>query len=316
MAARQPHSLSGLVNINKPPGMTSHDVVARVRKLAGQRKVGHAGTLDPLATGVLLVCLGRATRLIEYVMNSAKQYRATLCFGVSTTTLDAEGEIVAATDAAHLTEPRLRRLLPQFTGSIQQVPPQFSAIKKDGRPVYKLARAGQKIDLSPRPVTIYSLEWILWEPPHLTLDIGCSAGTYIRALARDLGDAAGTGAHLSQLIRTASGTWTLNEAVTLETLENSPDWQQYLHPLDRMVSHLPRVTLTENDAADVKYGRRITLETMGTASESPLVCAYTPAGAFLAILTRDESDAKLWKPKKVFDSGKHAASGTLSTSHQ
>jgi tRNA pseudouridine55 synthase len=290
--------ISGLLNINKPQGITSHDVVARVRKLAGQRKVGHAGTLDPMATGVLLVFLGQATRLIEYVMGSRKQYRATICFGTSTDTLDAEGEIIATTDATHLTETQLRQLLPKFVGDIEQIPPIYSAIKKDGRPLYKLARAGQSVDVPPRQVTIDSLTWVLWEPPHLTVDVVCSAGTYIRSLARDLGDAVDTGAHLTQLIRTASGVWTLDDAITLEELEQSSKWNTYLHPLDQAITHLPRVNLTEAEATDVGFGRRIKIDSLNKKPAR----AYAPNGEFLAILTPVDSDDKLWKPKKVFPS--------------
>jgi tRNA pseudouridine55 synthase len=289
--------ISGLLNINKPAGITSHDVVAQIRKLAGQHKVGHAGTLDPLATGVLLVFLGQATRLIEYVMGSPKQYRATICFGVSTNTLDTEGEITATTDASPLTETHLRQLLPQFTGNIKQIPPQYAAIKQSGRPLYKLARAGQTVNVPPRPITINSLTWVLWEPPHLTLDVVCSAGTYIRSLARDLGDAAGTGAHLTQLVRTASGPWTLDNAVNLSQLENDTGWKKYLHPLDEAIIHLPRVNLTKTDAINIGFGRKIELD---APDQQNLVAAYTPGGDFLAILTRVESDDKLWKPKKVF----------------
>ena len=288
--------ISGLLNINKPPGITSHDVVARVRKLAGQRRVGHAGTLDPMATGVLLVFLGKATRLIEYVVGSRKQYRATICFGTSTNTLDAEGEITATSNASHLTETQLRALLPNFLGEIEQVPPLYSAIKKNGQPLYKLARAGQIVDLPPRQVTIDSLTWVTWDPPLLTVDVVCSAGTYIRSLARDLGDAAGTGAHLTQLTRTASGPWILDDAVRLEQLENNSGWEKYLHPFEQAITHLPRVDLNEAAATDVRFGRRIELDSL---DETP-ARAYTPGGEFLAILTRDESNDKLWKPKKVF----------------
>jgi tRNA pseudouridine55 synthase len=287
--------ISGLLNINKPQGITSHDVVARVRKLAGQRRVGHAGTLDPMATGVLLVFLGQATRVIEYVVGSRKQYRATICFGTSTDTLDAEGEITATSDASQLTETQLRELLPKFLGDIEQFPPLYSAIKRNGQPLYKLARAGETVDVPPRQITIDSLTWVSWEPPHLTVDVVCSAGTYIRSLARDLGDAAGTGAHLIRLTRTASGTWTLDDAVTLEQLESNSGWKEYLHPLDQAITHLPRVDLTESEATDVGFGRRIELDL-----DEKLVCAYTPGGEFLAILTQAESDDKLWKPKKVF----------------
>jgi len=288
--------ISGLLNINKPQGITSHDVVARVRKLAEQRKVGHAGTLDPMATGVLLVFLGQGTRVIEYVVGSHKQYRATICFGTSTDTLDAEGKVTATTDASHLTETQLRDLLPEFLGDIEQVPPLYSAIKRNGQPLYKLARAGQIIDVPPRQITIDSLTWVSWEPPHLTVDVVCSAGTYIRSLARDLGDAAGTGAHLTRLTRTASGTWTLDDAVTLEQLENDTQWGKYLHPLDQAITHLPRVDLTKAETTEIGFGRRIEVDSLDKTPAR----AYTPDGEFLAILTRVDSDDKLWKPKKVF----------------
>jgi tRNA pseudouridine55 synthase len=304
--------ISGLLNINKPQGITSHKAVERVRKLTGQRKVGHAGTLDPMATGVLLLCLGQATRLIEYLMAGRKQYQATICFGITTDTLDAEGKVTTTTDPAYLTEARLRELLPTFLGEIEQIPPIFSALKKDGQPLYKKARTGQKVEISPRPVTIDSLTWVTWHPPYLTLDIVCSPGTYIRSLARDLGEAAGTGAHLAQLTRTASGTWSLAAAVSLNQLEREIEadrtaWKKYLHPLDQAVAHLPAVTLTETATVHVRHGRQIkihALETGSTTTEATkveFVRAYTPNGDFLAILTRAKSNDKLWQPKKVFN---------------
>ncbi|MDX1522559.1 MAG: tRNA pseudouridine(55) synthase TruB, partial [Anaerolineae bacterium] len=213
--------ISGLLNINKPQGLTSHDVVARIRKLSGQRKVGHTGTLDPLATGVLLVCLGQATRLIEYVQAGRKKYRGTIRFGQSTDTLDADGQFIDQRDPSHLTEAQLQAILPQFQGEIEQIPPVFSALKKAGQPLYKMARAGQTVELAPRPVVIEALEWVTWQPPDLTLDITCSPGTYIRSLARDLGQMAGTGAHLLSLTRTENGGRSITDAVTLDQLEQA-----------------------------------------------------------------------------------------------
>lgn len=300
----KPGYITGLLNINKPEGITSHDVVARVRKLARQRKVGHAGTLDPMATGVLLVCLGQATRLIEYVMASRKEYRATIRFGQVTDTLDAEGRLVAENDPSGLTESRLRSLLPAFQGNIRQYPPIFSALKQGGQPLYKMARAGQTVEVEPRPVTIHAITWVDWVPPDLTVEVACSPGTYIRALARDVGQAAGPGAHLAALTRTASGPWTVAEAVPLDALERSADWQAYLHPADRAIAHLPRVTLDEAAARRVAQGQQTGLEP-GFSQKEPfdLVRAYTPAGKFLAILTPAEADDKLWRPKKVFNPG-------------
>ncbi len=302
-------NISGLLNIDKPKGITSHDVVVRVRKLAGQRKVGHAGTLDPMATGVLLVCLGQATRLIEYLMAGRKQYRATIRFGVTTDTDDAEGKVTARSTLSGLTEAQLREILPTFLGEIEQNPPIFSALKKEGQPLYKRARAGQTVVVEPRRVTIHSLSWLVWQPPDLVLDVVCSSGTYVRSLARDLGEAAGTGAHLAALTRTASGNWSLVDAVSLDLLQREAvagdtTWQRHLQPLDRAVTHLPRVTLDEQSVTRIKHGQKIQINNFeagacGTARDE-LVRAYTPTGDFLAILTRAEPGDKLWRPKKVF----------------
>jgi tRNA pseudouridine55 synthase len=290
--------VSGLLNIDKPKGLTSHDVVARVRKLSRQRKVGHTGTLDPLATGVLLVCLGQATRLIEYQVIQQKRYRATLRFGISTDTLDAEGRVLAQTDISNLTEARLREVLPMFKGEIQQIPPIFSALKQAGQPLYKRARAGQAVTVEPRQVTIYELDWITWTPPDLVIDVACSSGTYIRSLARDIGEAVGTGAHLADLVRTANGDWRLEQAVSLDVLEAEADWRQYLYPSDQLVAHLPQVVLEETLAHAVKQGRSIKM-----ASDQPegeLLRAYTPSNEFLAILKLVQANDHLWHPQKVF----------------
>lgn len=297
----------GVLNINKPEGITSHDVVARVRKITRQRKVGHTGTLDPMATGVLIVCVGQATRLIEYMVASRKQYRATLRFGITTDTLDADGQVVGQQDPSHLTEAHLKSLLPAFEGDLQQRPPIFSALKQDGRPLYKRARAGEAVQVAPRPVTIHRLTWLDWQPPDLTIEVTCSAGTYIRALARDVGEAAGVGAHLVALTRTANGPWTLENAVSLETLAASAGqpggWQTHAIPPDQAIAHLPRVILSEADADHVRHGRPVTLTAEGDTHRagSDVLRAYTPSHTFLAILRRTEADGDtVWQPKKVF----------------
>jgi tRNA pseudouridine55 synthase len=300
--------VSGFLIIDKPKGITSHDVVARVRKLSGQRKVGHTGTLDPMATGVLLVGLGQATRLIEYMVTSRKQYCAVIRFGVSTNTHDAEGEVTTKGDVSTLTEPDIKAALPQFTGEIQQIPPIFSAIKQDGRPLYKRARAGETVEVSPRSVSIYNLDWVNWETPDLTLNITCSSGTYIRSLARDLGQAVKTGAHLAGLTRTANGQWTLQQAVSLQTLENAgqSNWKRFLNPPDQAILHLPNVHLNSEQEQHIIHGRQI--ELTPTAAGRPadnqappeLLRAYTSNGRFLAILQSVNPQENNWKPKKVF----------------
>jgi tRNA pseudouridine55 synthase len=259
-----------------------------------------------MATGVLLLCLGPATRLLEYVVAEQKQYRATIRFGLTTDTLDAEGQITAVNDASQLDEAHLQALLLSFLGDIQQIPPLYSAIKLEGRPLYQRARAGETVEIAPRQVTIHDLTWVAWQPPDLTLNIICSAGTYIRSLARDLGEAAGPGAHLVELARTASGSWSLAEAVPLAQLEqevkqDASAWPRYLHPADHAIAHLPQVTLTEAEVQRVQQGQQIQIEDVSHLAEAGPIRAHTQGGEFLAILTSVEPNAKLWQPKKVFE---------------
>jgi len=211
----------GILNINKPTDWTSHDVVARVRRIAGQRSVGHAGTLDPAATGVLLVCLGQATRVAEYLMAGDKTYRALIRLGTTTDTYDADGEVTATGAVPDLSAPDLESALTEFTGEIQQFPPAYSAIKQDGVPLHRRARRGEEIQLQARPVTIYRIDVLEWRSPDLNIDVACAPGTYIRSLAHDLGQRLGCGAHLAGLVRTRSGHFSLDEAITLQALADA-----------------------------------------------------------------------------------------------
>ena len=287
----------GLLNINKPQGPTSHDIVARVRRGAKIKKVGHAGTLDPMATGVLILCLGAATRLSEYAMNSPKQYRARVRLGVETDTYDAEGTVIAQQDAQEVSLADVDAALAQFQGTIQQVPPMYSAIKQDGRKLYDLARAGQEVERPARTVTIRRLDVLEWESPFVTLDVYCTPGTYIRSLAHDLGAALGVGAHLAALTRTASGLFTVADAVAWDDLAAAMDagnWQTYLLPPERAVTELPALHLDAAGVDAVCNGRWVAAD--DAADE--LARAYTPDGQFFAILER--RGAK-WKPHKVFN---------------
>lgn len=286
-------SLSGFLNIDKPLALTSHDVVARLRRGLRLAKVGHAGTLDPLATGVLVLCLGSAARLSEYVMDTTKGYRARIHFGVSTTTYDAEGQITAQHDASHLTRQHIENALPAFLGDQQQIPPMYSAIKQGGRKLYDLARRGQTVERPPRPVHIAALTIVDWSPPALTLDVTCSAGTYIRSLAFDLGAALGVGAHLAGLVRTASGSFTLANAVALDALLISDNWPQFLLPADAPLAHWPAVHLDESEYACILHGRAIP----ASAAPDTLARAYAPDGRFVAVLL---AGAGVWQPHKVF----------------
>jgi tRNA pseudouridine55 synthase len=294
----------GILIINKPAGITSHDVVARVRKLLGQKRVGHTGTLDPLATGVLPICIGQATRVAEYLSEGGKAYRATIRFGVETTTYDAEGEVVREASVA-LTPDEIKAVLPEFLGEQEQIPPIYSAIKRDGKPLYKLARAGEDVTPEPRHVRIDALDIIAWNSPDLTLDIECGKGTYIRSLAFDLGRRLGPGAYLAGLIRTRSGPFSLDQSVTLDELEAAlagENVRALLHPADEALADWGDVTLDEEGERRLRNGQALASPpqsiTAGTA-ESELLRAYASDGRFLGIL-RWDGDTSVWRPHKVF----------------
>lgn len=239
--------MEGVFNIDKPSGISSHDVVNRLRRLTGVRRIGHAGTLDPLATGVMLLCIGRATRLIEYLVGHDKRYVATIRLGEERDSYDAEGEVVEKRPFAHLTLPQIEASLASFVGTIEQLPPMFSAIKQEGQPLYKLARRGVEVDRKPRTVTFYSIQIKSWQPPDLFVDAHVSSGTYIRSLAHDLGVALGCGGHIAALRRTAVSHFSTENSVALDEL--TPDNSAaYCLPMETAVSHLPRLDVTEEEA--------------------------------------------------------------------
>lgn len=277
--------------------MTSHDVVHKVRRTLGIKKAGHAGTLDPLATGVLVICLGAATRLSEYVMVSRKRYRAQIHLGVVTTTYDKEGDVVGARDAEHITRAHVEAALPRFTGEIDQLPPAYSAIKQGGRKLYEIARAGETIERAPRRVMIESLALVDWSPPLFTLDVTCGAGTYIRSLAFDLGEVLGVGAHLAGLVRTASGAFTLENAVTLDNVLNDPGWMHHVIGPDVALVAVPAVNLDAASAAHIVHGRPVPFQPGDDQPGGPVARAYDPDGRFIAIL---EAGDGVWRPHKVF----------------
>lgn len=289
-----PFPYSGFLNIDKPLDMTSHDVVAAVRRGLHMKKVGHAGTLDPLATGVLIVCLGQATRLSEYVMASTKRYRARVRLGATTATYDAEVEPTPVADPMHLMQSDVEAVLPRFTGAIQQLPPIYSAVKRDGRKLYEIARAGETIELQPRAVTIHALTITAWALPELTLEVTCSPGTYIRSLAHDIGQELGVGGYLAGLVRTASGAFTVENAVTLDALVASDDPGQYITPPQVALADWPTLHLDAATLDDVLHGRSLSV---ANAADDTLAAAYGPDGAFVAVL---RAQANLWRPLKVF----------------
>lgn len=275
---------AGLVVVDKPAGLTSHDVVARVRRLAGTRKVGHAGTLDPMATGVLVLGVNRATRLLGHLMLTEKAYDATIRLGVTTSTDDAEGETTATASAAGLTQEAVREALATFVGDIEQVPTSVSAIKVDGRRAYQRVRDGEQVELKPRPVTVHELVVHEVGRPGETLDVRvsvrCSSGTYIRAIARDVGARLGVGGHLTALRRTAVGPYDLAAARTLDQLAED---LTVLPIADAARAAFVSRDLDDRQAADVRVGRSLDLELDG------LTAVFAPDGEFLALYEpRDE----------------------------
>jgi tRNA pseudouridine55 synthase len=269
--------------------MTSHDVVAKVRRIAGTRRVGHAGTLDPMATGVLVVGVEKATRLLGHLTLTEKEYQATIRLGQSTTTDDAEGEPAGGSPASHLTREAIDPEIAKLTGEIMQVPPGVSAIKVGGQRAYKLTREGAAPELKARPVTVYEFTVTSVRPEDDFLDIDatvrCSSGTYIRALARDLGGALGTGGHLTALRRTRVGPYTEKEARTLEDLAERPE---VISLPDAAAAAFPRLDLTEEDAGRLSHGIRIPVPEgapAGTA-EAP-AAVFAPDGTLIALVTMD-----------------------------
>ncbi len=295
-------SKDGLVIVDKPGGMTSHDVVARIRRLAGTRRVGHAGTLDPMATGVLVVGVEKATRLLGYLTLTEKQYDATIRLGQSTSTDDAEGEITGGAPAAHasaalFTQPELARAVAGLTGEIQQVPPAVSAIKVNGQRAYRLTRAGTAPDLKPRPVTVYEFTVTGTRPVGQFLDVDatvrCSSGTYIRALARDLGHTLGTGGHLTALRRTRVGGYGLEAAKTLEQLAERFEVMPLAHAA---AVAFPRRDLSADEARRLAHGGRLATAA-GNAMEAAEgtehpTAAYAPDGTLIALLTEQNGQAR------------------------
>jgi tRNA pseudouridine55 synthase len=290
-------NVDGLVVVDKAAGMTSHDVVARVRRLARTRRVGHGGTLDPMATGVLVIGVGKATRLLTYVIGSGKGYTATIRLGQTTITDDAEGEMVATTPAGQVTDDAIRAGLGALTGDIEQVPSAVSAIKVDGKRAYKRVREGEQVTLAARPVTVSRLEMLAIRRPSADLvdvdvDVACSSGTYIRAIARDLGAGLGVGGHLTALRRTAVGGFTLAEASTLEELEKVAPEVVNLPLADAARRFFAVREATVDEAKTLSHGGPL-----DRAGIDGPYAVFAPDGGLLAIVREREGRAR---PEVVF----------------
>ena len=296
--------MDGILNINKPSAMTSFGVVAYVKRLTGERHAGHAGTLDPDATGILPVFLGKATRVVEFLMDNRKTYHAEIELGTATDTYDGSGKVVYQGDTSNITKNKVEQALTTFRGEIEQIPPMYSALKHQGQPLYRLARAGVSIERKSRAVKIYRLELISWQRPLVKLEIECSKGTYIRSLANDLGKALGCGAHLKSLTRTQYGIFNINEAISLKQLEEGckkGDWQKHLYPIDSVLQNIGAVNVDEEGETAIRTGNPLNIVENGYNSQDvseKYVRVYRD-GRFLGILIHNKESGS-WRPKKVF----------------
>jgi len=284
--------LDGILVVAKPSGPTSHDVVGLVRRLSSTRRVGHGGTLDPFAAGVLPVFLGRATRLVEYHLGASKRYRATICFGETSTTDDIDGTRTTI-DGPPVTRAAVEAALAGMTGPLRQVPPVYSAVQVAGRRAYQMARAGEAVELAPRDVTIHELAMLEWDDldparPTAVVEVACSAGTYVRALARDLGSRLETGAYLGALVRTASGGFRLEDAISLDALrEHAADGPAgiaaAMRPIDAGLEDLPHAPVTDDEIRRLGEGLITAPKTALVPRDAPLVLAVGPDGRVVAV---------------------------------
>jgi len=295
LARRKPRGrpVNGILVLDKPQGITSNDALQRAKYLFYAAKAGHTGSLDPMATGVLPVCFGEATKFTQFLLDADKSYLSTFMFGVTTKTGDADGEITSETDASHLTEDAVATAIDAFRGDILQVPSMYSALKKDGQPLYKLAREGIEVEREARPVTIYSYRLLAFRPgarAEADVEIRCSKGTYVRTLAEDLGAALGCGAHVTRLHRTAVGTFTEKDAVSIAQLEKlretcrGEDLDYLLQPVDSAAAHLRAVELTDNTAWYFRNGQPVVApQVYREAREGDIVRIFGYNGDFIGV---------------------------------
>lgn len=297
--------MDGILNINKPGGKTSFDIVALVKRRSGERHVGHAGTLDPGATGVLPVCLGQGTRVVEFLMEGTKCYQAQIELGVATDTYDASGKTTHQEDPSRITREELKSALASFSGTITQVPPLYSAVKHQGKPLYYWARSGVKVEPRRRPATIHRLELVDFTSPVVTLEIECGKGTYIRSIAQDLGQVLGCGACLKSLIRQRYGPFDINDAVSLPQLTTAFHygyWPRLVYPIDMVLYHWAAMILSLETAQVIRQGRPLAAGAGALPSPGEERCrAYTADGGFLGVL-HFNSQSGQWQPRKILGS--------------
>ncbi len=296
---------SGILNLNKPRGVTSFAMVSLVRRLIRERRVGHAGTLDPLASGVLPILLGQGTRMMEFLTAHPKKYRATIRLGASTDTGDSDGTVVSTGDCSAVTANQLETALSTFRGTIQQTPPMYSALKHNGEPLYRLARQGVSIPRAARTTHIWSLDLIDWQPPTATVELDCSKGTYVRSLAMDLGDLLGCGAHLTSLIRLRSAFLTVEDAISPDEFETAVGldcWRELLYSIDEAVLDLAAVIVGESTQKAIRTGTPLDPETVTPGGPGDWCRAYSVSGELISLL-RFQPEAAVWHPDRVFPHG-------------
>ena len=292
---------NGILNVNKSSGCTSFSIVALVRRLSGEKRVGHAGTLDPAATGVLPICLGQATRITEYLHDCTKEYIALIEFGTTTDTFDREGKVTSRKDAALVTFQLIEKSLMSFQGTIQQVPPAYSAIKVKGRQSYELAREGIPVSHQPRKVKIDLIEILGFENPCLEIKIRCSKGTYIRSLANDLGEMLGCGAYLKDLTRTAYGPFTLDNAISVDDIRTARaegNLHRLLYPVDYPLQQWDSQVATDEASREIVQGHDMRFDNVD-ATINHHIRVYNPEKKLLAIM-KFVPETLLWHPEKVF----------------
>lgn len=294
--------MDGVLNIDKPAGITSHDVVDRVRRIFGVRRVGHAGSLDPIATGVLLVCVGKATRIVEFLMDAEKEYEGVMTLGVTTDTEDSSGRVLSETDSCHVTRQQILDTLPAFIGDIMQTPPMVSALHHEGKRLYELARQGETAPREPRPVTVKEIELLDFEEgehPQARLRVVCSKGLYVRTLFADIGDALGVGAHMSALRRTRIGRFVIDESVNLGSLASSAgNAHTVMMSMSDALSDMPEVKVSGKTLDNVIHGRAIWAP---TDVELGVVVRVLADGDLIALAKVEGSDnERILQPDKVF----------------
>ncbi len=300
-------AINGILNVDKPKGATSMDVVRRIKRASRQKRVGHGGTLDPIATGVIPICMGQATRMMEYVVDGAKTYRGVVELGVETDTYDAMGETVREADPSGVTAARVEAALAPFQGEVMQVPPMYSALKMKGKRLYDLARAGIEVEREARPVNVYGVRLLDYTPPNATVEVSCGRGFYMRSLAHDLGRALGCGGRLKELARLRSGPFSVEDAASLEEAEErflDGGWAALVHPPDAVVQHLEAITVDKPVEAMIGQGRPLPTGPGVPASDpGERRRVYGADGRFIGILAYNASEAH-WQPEKVFPAGK------------